>query len=370
MNFLKNLFSKSDDEGGGRSGDPVYDAFWSWFLEHQGEFARVLWEYDDVEDKFLKPVLAKLQDVCLGLKVLVGMTGERERIDLTITADGNILALGYAEELVSAAPKILGWKISALKPPAPAEKLPMQIRDLVFDFTTLSFYSNDHEEYPDLVDITIVHRDYNLKNAAEVRTGVFIFLDNLLGELAFVEAVDTFQVTGPMDAEGSLVPILKLKDFLVKREKELATKYQGVRYDTETDGYAALEGRLPGDLPLVATINTMLLRWDRKASHPWIMRVVLDYEGKLANHMPDETTYGLLENLEEAIGIELKDDDGYLNVGRQTGGGKREIFFACRDFRKPVKTMDKLVLSGREGFGITFAIYRDKYWKSFERFRK
>lgn len=366
MDFWKNLFDKPDE--GGES-DPVYDAFWSWFLEYQGEFARVLRSHDDIEDKFLKPVLAKLQEVRAGLKMMVGMVGDTDTVDLVLTADGNILALGYAEGLARAAPKILGWKISALKPPASLEKLQMQMHNQVFDFTTLSFYANDREEYPDLVDITIVHRDFNVKNASEIKTGVFIFLDHLLGERTFVEAVDELKVIGPVDAERPLMPILKLKDFLAKREKEFASKYQGVRYDAETDGYTKLEGRLPDNSPLVATINTMLLGWDHKASHPWLVRVIVTYDGKAHNQMPDEATYGLLEKLEEDIEAELKDHDGYLNIGRQTGGGKREIYLACWDFRKPLKVMDKVVKGSTDGFHIAFAVHKDKYWRWFEKFR-
>ena len=34
---------------------------------------------------------------------------------------------------------------------------------------------------------------------------------------------------------------------------------------------------------------------------------------------------------------ELKDFEGYLNIGRQTADSVREIYFACKEFRKPSK---------------------------------
>ena len=363
MNFLKGLFGKSDEA----EGDRAYDDFWTWFLKQEKAFAQVLRDRDDVEDKFMKPVAARLKTVREGLYVLVGVMNDV--VDLTISADGNVKMIVFAEELVSAAPEIDGWRISALKPPEPMETLRLEMRDLVFDVHRISFYSNDTIGYPDLVDITIVHQDLNAENEPVIESGVYVFLEHLLGELEFVEAVDKLQVIGPAAAERERVSISKLKDFLAWRKEEFVEKYDSARYNTETDGYAALNGRLPDGTPLIATVNDTLLEWDRKASHPWILRVSVAYNSSTGQNMPDKATYALLDNLEEDINAELKDEDGYLNVGRQTGGGVREVYFACRDFRKPSKVLDKLTGVYADRFKISYDLYRDKYWRSFERFR-
>jgi hypothetical protein len=65
---------------------------------------------------------------------------------------------------------------------------------------------------------------------------------------------------------------------------------------------------------------------------------------------------------------ELKDVDGYLNVGRQTSEGEREIYFACKDFRKPSKVFFNTQKKHPDNFEIEYDIYKDKYWKTFERF--
>jgi hypothetical protein len=320
-----------------------------------------------VEDKFLKPVSAKLKEVRAGLQVLAGVLNDG--VDLTITADGNVKLIVFAEELVGAAPEIAGWRISALKPPEPMDRLRLEMRDLVFDIHRLSFYSNDPVGYPDLVDLTVVHSDLTEENAPMIENGVYVFLEHLLGELEFMEAVDKLEVVGPEKAVREKVSISKLKDFLAWRKEEFVEKYDGVRYSTETDGYAALNGRLPDGVPLIATINTTLLDWDRKASHPWIMRVSVAYNGNTGSHMPDKTTYALMDKFEDDIGAELKDEEGYLNVGRQTGGGMREVYFACRDFRKPSKVLDKLAVVYADRFKVSYDLYKDKYWIGFERFR-
>ena len=65
---------------------------------------------------------------------------------------------------------------------------------------------------------------------------------------------------------------------------------------------------------------------------------------------------------------ELKDVDGYLNIGRQTANGEREIYFACKDFRKPSKIFFKIQTNYSNSFEIDYDIYKDKYWQSFNRF--
>ena len=85
--------------------------------------------------------------------------------------------------------------------------------------------------------------------------------------------------------------------------------------------------------------------------------------------MPDDATYKFLNKIEEDIHNELKDFEGYLNIGKQTADNKREVYFACKEFRKPCKVMDKVIKTYSEKITIDYDIYKDKYWQSFERFQ-
>jgi hypothetical protein len=85
--------------------------------------------------------------------------------------------------------------------------------------------------------------------------------------------------------------------------------------------------------------------------------------------MPDNKTYELLNEFEEQIMEELKDFEGYLNIGRQTADNSREIYFACKDFRQPSKVLHNLTKKYSSKLNIEYNIYKDKYWQSFERFR-
>jgi hypothetical protein len=60
--------------------------------------------------------------------------------------------------------------------------------------------------------------------------------------------------------------------------------------------------------------------------------------------------------------------DGYLSIGRQTADSVREIYFACKDFRKPSKVMHNIQMKYADQIEISFDLYKDKYWMSFNRF--
>lgn len=361
MNFLKNIF--------GKTAQPVKTNitnvdFWNWFQTEEKIFFDVVKNNGDIEKGFFEKLSAKLAELKDGFFFLVGMFDENT-VELIITADGNIPNIVFAEELVAQAPKLAGWKFTALKPPIDAN---IEMNGYSFNSDNLFFYSNINKDYPDQIDISIVHNDLTIDNRSQLETGVFIFLDNYLGELNFVNAIDDLNIIGKGDATEELVPITKLKDFLIWREKEFIEKYEGVRYDTATDEHAIMEAQLESGNRLIAVINTQLLNWDSKASHPWVAVLTIKYKGQQG--MPDKKDQEVLYTIQETIEKELTDKDGYLTIGRQTANDEREIYFACKEFRKPSKVLFNIQTAYANAFNIEYTIYKDKYWQSFERFRR
>jgi hypothetical protein len=197
---------------------------------------------------------------------------------------------------------------------------------------------------------------------------VLVFLDTYLGELRFATVIDQVRVVGAEEAQQPLVPIDKLRDFLTWREKEFVEKYEGLRHATDEDTYATFEAELPNGHALLAIMNADLLAWDAKASHPWIVVVTVPYDGTERRGMPDQATYEQLNALEDVLLAELPEAEGYLNLGRQTADGEREIYFACREFRKPSKVLHALRTRYADHLEVAYEIYKDKYWQSFKRF--
>ena len=363
MSFLKNIFAKKDE--------PIksYEDFWSWFQKNQKAFFKVVKEQGNIEKDFFRRLSPKLHEIKDGIYYLTGMYDD-DTAELALTAEGTISNIVFVEELVSSAPKIDGWKFTALKPALDIKDVSIEMSGYKFSEENLHFYSNELPGYPDEIDITIVYDDYNEADKGRIINGVYIFLDNYLGELNFATTIDNLTVIGRNEAQKELITIVKLKDFLSWREKEFIEKYEGVRYDTENDEHSIFEAELENGNALVALINGDLLQWDRKASHPWILNIEIKYDGANNNGMPDEETYKLLDEVEEKILVELTDIDGYLHIGRQTANNLREIYFACKEFRKPSKVLHNIQAKYLDTVDLSYDIYKDKYWRSFTRFEK
>ncbi len=362
MSFIKNIFGKKDTPINSNSD------FWNWFQQNEKTFFKVVKTHKDIEKDFfdkLSPKLAELND---GYFYLTGMFNENTA-ELILTADGNAKNIVFVEELVEQAPNINGWKFTALKPAMDIENVSINMNGYTFDSENLFFYSNDYPGYPDEIDICVIHNERTEDNKQEIGNGTYIFLDNYLGELDFLNNIDNLKIISKYEAEKELVPIAKLKDFLTWRQKEFIEKYEGVRYDTENDEHSILEAELESGNNLIAVINTQLLNWDSKASHPWIAVITFQYDGSNNNGMPYEDDYQNLDEIEDGIMEQLTDKDGYLYIGRQTANNEREIYFACKDFRKPSKVFFKTQKENSDKFEIDYEIYKDKYWQSFERFK-
>ena len=96
--------------------------------------------------------------------------------------------------------------------------------------------------------------------------------------------------------------------------------------------------------------------------------MAVPYDSTNRASMPDEATYTLLNELEDFLIAELPDAEGYLNLGSQTADSQREIYFACQGFRKPSKVLYDLQTRYAAVLDVSYEIYKDKYWQSFERF--
>lgn len=362
MRFLNTIFSKKEK--------PLQsnEEFWNWFIINEQAFYKTVKSGNNIEKNFFDKLSPKLGELKDGFFFLTGMYDDNVA-ELVLTPDGIIKNIVFVEELVNAAPTISNWKFTALKPALDIENVRIAMAEYNFDSENLSFYSIEHENYPDEVDIVVAYKEFKEEDKSIIINGIYIFLDNFLGELNAITTIDNLSVISKDEAEKELIPITKLKDYLVWREKEFVEKYSGLRYNTENDSYSSLEAELNNGLPLIAIVNTTLLDWDSKASHPWILKVAIKYDGSENNGMPDKDIYELLNFFEDDIMNNLKDFDGYLNIGRQTADSERLIYFACKDFRKPSKILNDLQKKYFAKIDLSYDIYKDKYWQSFERFR-
>lgn len=361
MSLLKSIFGKKENK------IQSYADFWTWFQQNEKSFYKVVKNGGDIERDFFEKMSPKLHQLREGFFYLTGMMNDHTA-ELIFTADGKIQNFIFVEELVSAAPEITGWKFTAHKPPMETAGFAITMYGESFGEESLSFCPVIHPQYPDEIELTVICSNINDDNKGNLTNGVYIFLDNYLGELKFATAIDYLNVEGKTVNGAEVVPMKKLKDYLIWREKEFVEKYEGIRHDTANDTYAAFEATLENGRPLVATMNTELLRWESKCSHPWILKVEINYGDAGNNGMPDSASYELMNAFEDKINEQLKDADGYLNIGRQTADGVREVYYACNDFRKSSKVVSETAQEYQDQLNVDYTIYKDKYWRSFDRF--
>lgn len=346
----------------------AYTTFWDWFTQRERTYFRAVQGGTHIQEAFFDDLSPALDAVKEGLYFQAGMA-DAHTAELIISAEGAIENIVFAEELVAAAPVLAGWKFTALKEATPdIEQIVIHMADYEFRASNIHFYPDDEAAYPDEIAITVTHADLTEENHATVENGTLIFLDSYLGELAFATLVDQVTIVSESQAQQPLVPVTKLRDFLTWRQKEFVEKYSGMRHETDNDTYATFTAEREDGQQLLAIINTDLLEWDAKASHPWVMVVTIPFDGTERNGMPDSETYELLNQLEDELIAELPDHEGFLNVGRQTASGSREIYFACRDFRKPSKVLYQFQTRYAETLELEYSLYKDKYWQTFERF--
>lgn len=362
MGFLKNIFRPNDS--------PVksYNDFWKWFSDNERLFYKVIKEHGDLEKKIFRKLSPKLNELQEGFWYEVGMCDDNTA-ELVITADGIIKNIVFVEEIVNAAPKINGWKFTALKPALDIKEVYIEMAGYKFTRENLHFYINEQANYPDEIDISVVHDDCVEENKSPIASGVYIFLDTFLGELDFAMVIDNLKIAMRSEIDNELIPIEKLSAYLKWRQSEFIEKYVDSRHDTENDGHSILRAFHEDDgSPLIAVINTDLLNWNSKPSHPWILQIELPYKEGIGNGMPDDNTVSILDQIENDVTLELKDFEGYLYIGRETTKNVRKIYFACIDFRKPSKVMHKIQKKFENQFTMSYDIYKDKYWQSFNRF--
>ncbi|WP_430402122.1 DUF695 domain-containing protein [Fluviicola sp.] len=344
--------------------------FWTWFQQNERTFFNVLNNKNaNVEVDLFDRISPKLNELKDGYYLLAGMF-DKKTAELIITDEGDARNIVFVEELIADAPKIDGWKFTALKQPDTDEKFVITMNKCEFNHQNIHFCVNQLEDYPDEIDISIIYDGLTDLNVDTVRNGVYIFLDNYLGELDSLMNIDNLSIIGRKEAGEEIIPITKLKSYLIWRQKEFIEKYEGFRHDTEEDLYSTFEATLENGNTLIAIMNTTLLDWDAKASHPWLVIFRIKYEGTKDSGLPNNEDYELMNQIEDEIMSQLKDHDGYLNLGRQTADGEREIFFACREFRLPSKVLYSIQQKYSEHFKTSYEIYKDKYWKWFDRFNQ
>lgn len=340
--------------------------FWEWFQDQAVYFKNLLHTQGDVEQLIFEPLGNALNKIQSELFFLLGYK-ENGDAELILTADGNIKNMFLIDALIQYAPQIEGWKIIGHKKAMDLENLNISIDEMEFNKDTLFFRPIIHEQFPDLIDIEIYYPDFKEEEVNAIHQGIYIFLDNYIGEINFTKLIDQIVVVASVPDKEELVPINKLKDYLIWREKEFTENYVESPFEEEFQ-YSLLSAELQNGNNLIAIVNTTALQWDAKASHPWVGIVTIPFEVNNEDQFPDEAMQEILEKVELKLCDNLTQEDGALHIGRQTTGCLREIYFTSKSYNRLAQVF-YAVQQEFEDLKIEIELYKDKYWRTFDKYQ-
>lgn len=342
--------------------------FWLWFEAHAPAFNTILENGDNIEQSIFVPLAEHLRTLDADIFFLLGYKKD-QAAELILTADGNVKNMFLIDELVALAPEVPDWKFVAHKQSMDLDHLRITIGGFDFNKDTIFFRPVVHEDFPDLIDMEVIYKKYDAEQITTINQGIFIFLDNYLGEVNFVKNIDNIRIVAAVEDEAEVVPIYKLKNYLIWREKEFIEKYNETTSAIAEESYTVLSAQLPDEQSMIAVINTKVLNWDAKASHPWIGVFAITYESSLHDGFPDEVVLQSLEQLEQDLLDNLPLERGFIHIGRQTSGGVREIFFTTKDYDMLARVFYRIKDLYTNEFEINTDIYKDKYWRTFDKYR-
>ncbi len=365
---MKKIFQKLFNKNENPLEDSPYSEFWNWFKLHSKEFHQIIKSGHEVEKRFVEDFALRLDQLDLQINFLVGLDADGDA-ELIFTPDGILKYVIHAEDLASSAPAISNWKFKALKRAMKINGFGVKSGDFYFNSENIQFYPNNQDQYPDEINLVFVYDQYHVEAHQELLNGVYIFLDNFLGEELIMEKIDHIELRGPGKDIDELISVEKLKDYIIWREKEFLEKYQQVNYNSLEDELTLFEGTVDQGIPMLSVINCKALEWEYKASHPWMLVIIQNYQPKDELGLPDDSSLNLFENIQSDMETLLPESAGYIQIGTETLDGRRELFIACREYRQATRMAKLIQQKYQQRMEIDFDIFKDKYWKTFNNYR-
>lgn len=195
--------------------------FWSWFNENRFRYLFINDEAMEERDQALEDLANQLAEYQSGLFFLIGGQADREEQDLIITSDGQRNLFPMVKELCDAAPKIEKWRVVAFKP-ALGPDIQLEYRDILFDPRQLWFIPLVHPDHPEYTGIRIGMQDYTPERENDFMGGLYLLLDNFLGEESFtldVNYVECCELPEFPEEEG-FHPLSELPSYIRWKQNE------------------------------------------------------------------------------------------------------------------------------------------------------
>ncbi len=176
--------------------------FWNWFTENQNKYLFIIEVDPEERDRLLDEFLTELHQFSEG--TFFEMGGDpNAKMELIITADGDVEYFKDVEFLVEHAPSFTNWEVIPFKPPM-GNAFTTTYGDVEFDPHKIIFIPLSSKSNPENIGIRVCYNDYEEENKVVFINGTYLMLDVILGEKSVVEDIQYLEVVRTPDNIGTL----------------------------------------------------------------------------------------------------------------------------------------------------------------------
>lgn len=193
-----------------KTGDNI-DIFWKWFDENKDKFKDALDQDLVHQDEKLDLILAQLRRIEGGLAVEISAEHNGMR-EIIISPEGDRSKFAVVQAIVSKAPKIDGWTVTAFRQRA-SKDFSLKIGDLEFEPSKMYF---DPLIDGDSLDVIVYAENFSKHDENEAAYYGLVTLDNVLGEYDCVMKVRhyDFRDTEELPKKHDLKHLTELPKFV------------------------------------------------------------------------------------------------------------------------------------------------------------
>lgn len=206
--------------------------FWTWFLENEKQLRMLRSLNPKLQKHFTFWLDWHLHFYAPGIDyILVFPVKDGDRAEIIITANGDPAHFGKVEDLVSEAPAMNRWKITAfVQPVHDIEELkngldkPYVMHDITLKASELKFVPFE-EEGSQKLDLIIYLRQYTMfAQGANLLQLVFYILQDTLGEKVLFENIGFVQLAQLPEDDGDFLHIYELQYYIDEINRSRSTE--------------------------------------------------------------------------------------------------------------------------------------------------
>lgn len=191
--------------------------FWSWFVQHESDLARVSPDANPALDGLLQ----SLQRI--SPKLYFEVCANSNPHELIVTAEGRQELFPLVDAVVAVAPRIAGWSFIALKPPT-GFGFQTSYEEAMFDPRSMWFLPLESPSNPTFLGLRVGIPGFAAVQEQISKSAILVVLDTALGERSAASDIQHVEVTAlpPRPEDQGFIELVDLAGYIEWRKGKLA----------------------------------------------------------------------------------------------------------------------------------------------------